>query len=73
MMSVGPAVEFTLKWLKTMEQDRFEEFAGPPAFQWDVWSEVGVLVSTGEEWNQQLGAHSGAICHVKPRWMYVGK
>lgn len=73
VMSVGPALEFALDWLKRMDQDRFEEFAGPPAFQWDVWSEVGVLVSTGSEWNQEIGVHSGGICHIKPRWMYVGK
>ena len=72
-MSVGPSLVFALDWLKNMDQDRFEVFAGPPAFQWDVWSEVVVLISTGSELNQEIGTHSGAVCHVKPRWMYVGK
>ena len=71
-MSVGPAMGFALDWLKEMNQDRFEFYAGPSTFHWDIWSEFGVIVSTGGSF-QQIGEHPGAICFVKPNWMYIGK
>ena len=70
--SVGPAIEYTRDWLRDLTKAQYEKFAGPHEDFWDMWSEPGVLVSTGNDWTH-IGAHTGGICYVKPVWMLIGK
>lgn len=71
-MSVGPAIEYVLEWWDTMSPDLFHLFAGPKRTAHSFKNVPGFAVSTGDVWNH-IGPHHGAICSIKPHWMWVGK
>ena len=70
--SVGPAIQYAKQWLSALTKSQFEKYAGPHEEFWDMWSEPGALVCTGENWTH-IGTHTGGICYVKPSWMMIGK
>lgn len=72
-MSTGSALEFAKNWLDGLNTEEFAKMAGPITENWDIMHERGVIVSTGDVWNTHIGTHAGAICYVKPYWMWIGK
>lgn len=69
-MSAGPAIGYVLDWFEDMSPDKFQWFAGLKRGSHE--NEAGFLISTGDVWNH-IGPHHGAICSVRPHWLWLGK